>query len=376
MGGGRKLRRRDGTETPAIHLRNRYAAAAPVFPIPASLYPSCSLRVCIPGPRYHRLRRHPHRCQLHLPSTWGIFTRVELCWIWLKNMESNPQIADLIEIRNANKVFCCSEYEAVVGEAVRDNALETVDCVVKSIPIPSIVLGIVKDSETFDFCMCNPPFFKSIEEDGLNPKTSCGGTVEEMVCPGGEQAFITHMIEDSVSLKNSFRWFTLMVGRKAKLVKLGHQFTPGKANLSFMLHDLRCECGAFQVLKSAETFLHASNLSCKTDSSLFSIDVSCQMSRKLHSDVTGISFRILMFEQMPGTILVLVKGSLLNKALSAEDTIIQVVEGRCALIHGAAASLEATLARFCSDSDTHNKLLCVTCCHASRCLKLYPEEYL
>jgi 23S rRNA (adenine1618-N6)-methyltransferase len=40
MGGGRKRRRRDGSEAPAIHPRNRYAAAAPDFASLASLYPS------------------------------------------------------------------------------------------------------------------------------------------------------------------------------------------------------------------------------------------------------------------------------------------------------------------------------------------------
>jgi 23S rRNA (adenine1618-N6)-methyltransferase len=54
--------------------------------------------------------------------------------------------------------------------------------------------------------MCNPPFFESLEEGGLNPKTSCGGTSEEMVCSGGEKAFITRIIEDSTALKQSFRY--------------------------------------------------------------------------------------------------------------------------------------------------------------------------
>jgi 23S rRNA (adenine1618-N6)-methyltransferase len=45
-----------------------------------------------------------------------------------------------------------------------------------------------------------------LEEGGLNPKTSCGGTSEEMVCSGGEKAFITRIIEDSTALKQSFRY--------------------------------------------------------------------------------------------------------------------------------------------------------------------------
>uniref|UniRef100_A0A0E0JUT7 U6 small nuclear RNA (adenine-(43)-N(6))-methyltransferase n=1 Tax=Oryza punctata TaxID=4537 RepID=A0A0E0JUT7_ORYPU len=443
MGGGRKRRRRDGSEAPEIHPRNRYAAAAPDFASLASLYPSFAPFVSVSrGGRAsidftdfaatRELTRvlllHDHGVNWWIPDGqlcptvpnrsnyihwiedllsselippisssnktirgfdigtganciypllgasllgWSFVgsdvTDVALEWA-KKNVESNPQLAALIEIRNANKMSCSSESEAVDGEAARENTLEPVDGVVRS--KPSILLGVVKDSESFDFCMCNPPFFESIEEAGLNPKTSCGGTAEEMVCPGGEQEFITRIIEDSVSLKNSFRWFTSMVGRKANLkilvskvreagvsvVKttefvqgqtarwgLAWSFiaprkmvirssTPGKANYSFMLQGLQREYGAFQVLKSAESFFHASNLSCKTDSSLFSIDVTLSdeqaqaamlhdesgsvegNSTKLHSGVTGTSFRISVFEQMPGTLLV--RGSLLNKALS------------------------------------------------------------
>ncbi|CAA2953814.1 methyltransferase 16 homolog [Olea europaea subsp. europaea] len=44
-----------------------------------------------------------------------------------------------------------------------------------------------------------------MEETGLNPKTFCGGALDEMVCPGGKEAFITRIIEDSAQLKHAFR---------------------------------------------------------------------------------------------------------------------------------------------------------------------------
>uniref|UniRef100_J3L930 U6 small nuclear RNA (adenine-(43)-N(6))-methyltransferase n=1 Tax=Oryza brachyantha TaxID=4533 RepID=J3L930_ORYBR len=439
MGGGRK-RRRGGSEAPAIHPRNRYATPAPDFAALASLYPSFAPFVSVSrGGRAsidftdfaatRELTRvlllHDHGVSWWIPNGqlcptvpnrsnyihwiedllksdlipplsssnktrgfdigaganciypllgasllgWSFVgsdvTDVALEWA-RKNVENNPQLVDLIEIRNANKMSCSSESEAVVGEADRENTLEPVDGVAWSKP------------ETLNFCMCNPPFFERIQEAGLNPKTSCGGTAEEMVCPGGEQAFISRIIEDSASLKNSLRWFTSMIGRKANLKLLVSKIreagasvvkttefvqgqtarwglawsfiaprkmvvrssTPGRANHSFMLHGLRREYGAFQVLKSAETFFHASNLSCKIDSSLFSIDVTLSddqaqaamfldesdsvegVSTKLHSAVTGSSFRISVFEQMPGTLLV--KGSLLNKALS--DTPLLVIK--------------------------------------------------
>eukprot|EP00249_Psilotum_nudum_P018251 c26713_g1_i2 orf=144-1733(+) len=82
---------------------------------------------------------------------------------------------------------------------------------------PLVLCGIVKEFEKFSFCMCNPPFFESIQEAGANPHTACGGTLEEMVCPGGELSFITRMIEDSLQLKGQIHWYTTLVGRKVNL---------------------------------------------------------------------------------------------------------------------------------------------------------------
>ena len=129
-------------------------------------------------------------------------TDVALEWA-KKNVENNPHLTELIEIRNANAASLSAESEAIVRESIRENVLEPAEDV--AMQKPPVLVGVVKESESFDFCVCNPPFFESIEEAGLNPKTSCGGTAEEMVCPGGELAFVTHIIEDSVSLKNSFR---------------------------------------------------------------------------------------------------------------------------------------------------------------------------
>ncbi|GBG77492.1 hypothetical protein CBR_g23939 [Chara braunii] len=83
-----------------------------------------------------------------------------------------------------------------------------------------IFLGVVGEDECFDFCLCNPPFFESIELAKANPKTACGGTFEEMVCEGGEYAFIRGMIGESLILRRQIRWYTVMVGRKTDLKSL------------------------------------------------------------------------------------------------------------------------------------------------------------
>lgn len=128
-----------------------------------------------------------------------------------KNVESNPHISDLIEIRDS-KILPHGSSESHVPEVV-DSETEKHS---RQTIIPeeagfsptdaAVLVGVVKANETFDFCMSNPPFFETFEEAGLNPKTACGGTPEEMVCNGGEQAFVTRIILDSTVLRQRFRY--------------------------------------------------------------------------------------------------------------------------------------------------------------------------
>ena len=46
------------------------------------------------------------------------------------------------------------------------------------------------------------------------------GTAEEMVCPGGEAAFVKQMLQDSLQLQKQIHWYTTMVGKKATLKQL------------------------------------------------------------------------------------------------------------------------------------------------------------
>lgn len=141
------------------------------------------------------------------------FTVVALEWAE-KNVQSNPHFSDLIEIRDSKVPPQCSsvpeventerektiQEEAEISATVKSDYHDN-----KSFIEPAVLLGVVKENETFDFCMSNPPFFETFEEAGLNPKTSCGGTPEEMVCNGGEQAFVSRIIKDSAVLRQRFR---------------------------------------------------------------------------------------------------------------------------------------------------------------------------
>lgn len=154
-------------------------------------------------------------------------TEVALEWAE-RNVANNPHISELIEIRRVetteeklSKVEAHGDHLVDHESSIISNGHECGEggmMPVSSLDVklgenqsyggPPVLLGVVKGGESFDFCMCNPPFFESMEEAGLNPKTSCGGTPEEMVCPGGEQAFITRIIEDSVALDQTFRYQT------------------------------------------------------------------------------------------------------------------------------------------------------------------------
>ncbi|CAN1276448.1 RNA N6-adenosine-methyltransferase mettl16 [Linum perenne] len=312
-------------------------------------------------------------------------TDVALEWAE-RNVRNNPHVAELIEIRRVpvgGSEMSTEELAAAqpVDHGSKDDeeaklepscSLETEDVADSRYCGPHILLGVVKEGEKFDFCMCNPPFFESIEEAGLNPKTACGGTPEEMVCHGGEQAFVTRMIDDSVVLKDSFRWYTSMLGRKinlklltSKLREVGAtvvkttEFVQGqtcrwglawsflpparkiispsvavRTNISFMLERVQRQFSAIHVLQSVETLFQTSGAYCKLNAASFTIDITTSMvqceeflkydakalnelsDRKpienaLDTSSNNLSFRISIFQQQPGTLLV--KASLHNK---------------------------------------------------------------
>ncbi|KAK7069249.1 Methyltransferase-like protein 16 [Halocaridina rubra] len=74
--------------------------------------------------------------------------------------------------------------------------------------------------------MCNPPFFSSEHEtDSMKkskrrrsePSSAPTGALSETVTEGGEVAFISQMIDESLLLKDKIRIFTSMIGTKANI---------------------------------------------------------------------------------------------------------------------------------------------------------------
>lgn len=99
----------------------------------------------------------------------------------------------------------------------------------------NILKGIIQNNEKFDGVICNPPFHNSKEEATkgtqrklknlgkvieVKPTLNFGGQNNELWCEGGELAFITNMIYESVHFKTQCKWFTSLVSKKENLKPL------------------------------------------------------------------------------------------------------------------------------------------------------------
>jgi 23S rRNA (adenine1618-N6)-methyltransferase len=95
--------------------------------------------------------------------------------------------------------------------------------------------GIIHSEEVFDLTLCNPPFHESAEAAATgslrkiknltgsrkpNPVLNFGGQSSELWCEGGESAFITQMIQESIDFKFNCFWFTTLVAKETSLPRI------------------------------------------------------------------------------------------------------------------------------------------------------------
>jgi 23S rRNA (adenine1618-N6)-methyltransferase len=94
----------------------------------------------------------------------------------------------------------------------------------------AIFSGVVKADEHFELTMCNPPFHASLAEakEGTQRKwqnlgkakpatLNFGGQGAELFCDGGEIAFISRMIVESVAIGSQCYWFSSLVSKASNL---------------------------------------------------------------------------------------------------------------------------------------------------------------
>lgn len=97
----------------------------------------------------------------------------------------------------------------------------------------AIFAGVVHKNELYHATMCNPPFHASavdahqgsqrkLRNLGLdrNAPLNFGGQQDELWCEGGEKAFISRMIAESVNVSRQCVWFSSLVSRRENLPEL------------------------------------------------------------------------------------------------------------------------------------------------------------
>jgi 23S rRNA (adenine1618-N6)-methyltransferase len=97
-----------------------------------------------------------------------------------------------------------------------------------------IFSGVTYADEYFYLTLCNPPFHASLSEAQKGsqrkwknlgkensrhkkPVLNFGGQSIELCCDGGEEGFVTRMIEESVSGHNNCLWFTTLISKASNL---------------------------------------------------------------------------------------------------------------------------------------------------------------
>ncbi len=108
----------------------------------------------------------------------------------------------------------------------------------------NIFRGIMKPDEHFNLSVCNPPFHDSLAEAQSgsrrkvshlkgkkisNPVLNFGGHNNELWCEGGEEKFITQMIEESSQFSTQCNWFSSLVSKSTHLPGIYHALKMAEA---------------------------------------------------------------------------------------------------------------------------------------------------
>lgn len=106
---------------------------------------------------------------------------------------------------------------------VAANGLADVICVVQvdspECALRAAIAGANGPAPTFT--MCNPPFFEDASEASQHPHRNTAITQSEAATSGGEVAFVSRIVMDSVAMQSSsIEWYTSLCGKKASLKPL------------------------------------------------------------------------------------------------------------------------------------------------------------
>ncbi|XP_055855368.1 U6 small nuclear RNA (adenine-(43)-N(6))-methyltransferase [Episyrphus balteatus] len=113
-------------------------------------------------------------------------------------------------------------------ENVKNNNLEDLIRIVPQSDKNVILTDFLEANpeKTFDFCLCNPPFFDSNErnakpdrnpEKRKEPKNCQTGNADELYCEGGEVAFVERIVNESKKFPERIKVFSTMLGHKSSV---------------------------------------------------------------------------------------------------------------------------------------------------------------
>lgn len=137
----------------------------------------------------------------------------------------------------AHREYGWSVVGSDIDEAAVKNAQKIVDANKLSNEIKIVLqndktkyfTNVISENDFFNVVVCNPPFHASLEEARMGTEKknrnlglkknvqNFGGQSNELWCDGGEVAFITKMIQESVPFKNNVQWFSTMVSKSTTL---------------------------------------------------------------------------------------------------------------------------------------------------------------
>lgn len=123
-----------------------------------------------------------------------------------------------------------SSYRHAKATLEKNNISSSSISILKS-PTPDPILFPLLQSkgncEEWDFTICNPPFFASTQEmlQGMELKdrqahAAPTASDNELITRGGELAFITSMIRESIDIGQRCTWYTTLVGKYSSLQPL------------------------------------------------------------------------------------------------------------------------------------------------------------
>lgn len=88
-------------------------------------------------------------------------------------------------------------------------------------------------SDTYDCCICNPPFFKdaadALHGNGGLANSSCHASNVEAITEGGDLEFANRIYRESLTLKDKLTWYTIMFGKKSSFQSFKRKFANDKS---------------------------------------------------------------------------------------------------------------------------------------------------